>query len=81
MGYDGKMLIHPAQIEAANRHFGPDQAAIEQARKIIAAFADPAAAGLNVITLDGQMVERLHLVEAGALVHKAGLIADRKTPS
>jgi len=81
MGYDGKMLIHPAQIEAANRHFGPDQAAIEQARKIIAAFADPTAAGLNVITLDGQMVERLHLVEAEALVHKAGLIADRKTPS
>ena len=81
MGYDGKMLIHPAQIESANRHFGPDEAEVVQARKIIAAFADPAAAGLNVIDLDGRMIERLHLVEAEGLVHKAALIADRKTSS
>ncbi|MBZ5760663.1 MULTISPECIES: HpcH/HpaI aldolase/citrate lyase family protein [Rhizobium] len=81
MGFGGKMLIHPAQIDGANRHFGPDEAAVAQARKIIAAFADPAAAGLNVIDLDGQMVERLHLVEAEGLVHKADLIADRKTSS
>lgn len=79
MGFDGKMLIHPAQIEVANRHFGPDDDAVAQARKIIAAFADPASASLNVISLDGRMVERLHLVEAEGLVHKARLIADRKT--
>jgi citrate lyase subunit beta / citryl-CoA lyase len=81
MGFDGKMLIHPAQIDAANRHFGPDGDAVEQAQKIIAAFADPATAGLNVINLDGRMIERLHLVEAEGLVHKARLIADRKTLS
>ncbi|MET0748866.1 MAG: CoA ester lyase [Rhizobium sp.] len=81
MGFGGKMLIHPAQIDAANRHFGPDDAAVAQAQEIIAAFADPATAGLNVISLDGRMVERLHLVEAERLVHKARLIADRKTPS
>jgi citrate lyase subunit beta/citryl-CoA lyase len=78
MGFDGKMLIHPAQIAAANRHFGPDEAAVAQAQAIITAFADPATAGLNVINLDGRMVERLHLVEAEGLVHKAGLIADRR---
>lgn len=81
MSFDGKMLIHPAQIEAANRHFGPDAEAVAQAQKLIAAFADPASAGLNVINLDGRMVERLHLVEAEGLVHKARLIADRKTLS
>jgi citrate lyase subunit beta/citryl-CoA lyase len=79
MGFDGKMLIHPAQIEAANRHFGPDPAAVADAEAIIAAFAEPETAALNVINLDGRMVERLHLVEAEGLVHKARLIAERKT--
>jgi citrate lyase subunit beta/citryl-CoA lyase len=81
MGFDGKMLIHPNQIEAANRHFGPDEVAIAEAEAIIAAFADPAAEGLNVVNLEGRMVERLHLVEAEGLVHKARLIAERKTLS
>jgi len=77
MGFDGKMLIHPAQIEAANRHFGPDERAVAEAEAIIAAFEDPAAAGLNVVDIGGRMVERLHLVQAEALVHKARLIAKR----
>ncbi|AJD43315.1 CoA ester lyase [Rhizobium sp. SEMIA 4085] len=79
MGYDGKMLIHPMQIEAANRHFAPDEAAIREAEEIIAAFADPSAEGLNVITLNGRMIERLHLVQAESLVHKARLISERQT--
>ncbi|MBB4278013.1 HpcH/HpaI aldolase/citrate lyase family protein [Rhizobium mongolense] len=79
MGYDGKMLIHPMQIEAANRHFAPDETAIREAEEIIAAFADPSAEGLNVITLNGRMIERLHLVQAESLVHKARLIAERQT--
>jgi citrate lyase subunit beta/citryl-CoA lyase len=79
MGFDGKMLIHPAQIEAANRHLGPDEAAIAEAKAVIAAFADPAAEGLNVITANGRMIERLHLVQAESLVHKARLIAERQT--
>jgi citrate lyase subunit beta/citryl-CoA lyase len=78
MGFDGKMLIHPAQIEAANRHFAPDEAAIREAEEIIAAFADPSTDGLNVINLNGRMIERLHLVQAESLVHKARLIAERK---
>ncbi|MDF9820449.1 citrate lyase subunit beta/citryl-CoA lyase [Rhizobium leguminosarum] len=78
MGFAGKMLIHPAQIEPANRHFGPDPAAIAEAEAIIAAFADPASDGLNVINAGGRMIERLHLVQAEALVHKARLISARK---
>lgn len=81
MGFNGKMLIHPAQIAAANRHFGPNEAAIAEAEAIIAAFADPAAENLNVVNLNGRMVERLHLAQAEELVHKARLIAERKKSS
>jgi citrate lyase subunit beta/citryl-CoA lyase len=78
MGFDGKMLIHPAQIEAANRHFGPEPEALAEAEAVIAAFAAPEAASLNVINLHGRMVERLHLVQAEALVARARRIAERK---
>ncbi|MBX5050256.1 HpcH/HpaI aldolase/citrate lyase family protein [Rhizobium lentis] len=78
MGFAGKMLIHPAQIAAANRHFGPSADEIAEAQAIISAFADPTAEGLNVINADGRMIERLHLVQAEALVHKARLISARK---
>ncbi|MBB4191082.1 citrate lyase subunit beta/citryl-CoA lyase [Rhizobium aethiopicum] len=78
MGFAGKMLIHPAQIAAANRHFGPSAEEIAEAQAIISAFADPAARGLNVINANGRMIERLHLVQAEALVHKARLISARK---
>ncbi|MDL2406484.1 CoA ester lyase [Rhizobium calliandrae] len=81
MGFAGKMLIHPSQIDIANRHFGPNEAALAEAKAIIAAFADPAASGLNVVNLGGRMVERLHLVQAERLVHKARLISDRHRPS
>jgi citrate lyase subunit beta/citryl-CoA lyase len=81
MGFAGKMLIHPNQIDTANRHFGPNEAALAEAEAIIAAFADPAAAGLNVVNLNGRMVERLHLVQAERLVHKVRLISERHRPS
>lgn len=79
MGFDGKMLIHPAQIQAANHAFGPSSEAVEEAQAIIAAFARPDAQNLNVITMDGSMVERLHLVQAEKLVAQADLIAKRRT--
>ena len=78
MGFAGKMLIHPAQIAAANTHFGPSEEEIAEAEAIIAAFADPVTEGLNVINANGRMIERLHLVQAEALVHKARLISARK---
>ena len=64
LGFDGKTLIHPAQIGAANAAFAPDAEEIARARAIVAAFADPALAGSGAISLDGRMVERLHLAEA-----------------
>lgn len=78
MGFDGKMLIHPAQIEPANRHFGPSDAAIAEARLVVDAFSDPAHAGLNVINIDGRMIERLHAEEAARLLAKLALIDARK---
>ncbi|KAA3516722.1 CoA ester lyase [Agrobacterium vitis] len=73
MGFDGKMLIHPAQIEAANRYFGPSEAEVAEARAIVAAFAAPEAAHLNVINRDGRMIERLHVAEAEYLLSKLSL--------
>lgn len=62
LGFDGKSLIHPSQIEAANRLFSPSSERISWARQVIAAFeAEPNA---GVLTVDGKMTERLHLVEA-----------------
>ena len=71
MGFDGKMLIHPRQIDPANALFSPSEAALAEARAIVEAFAKPEAEGLNVIDLDGRMVERLHLEQAEALLAKA----------
>lgn len=60
LGFDGKTLIHPSQIEAANAIFTPSPDELARAKKIIAAFALPENAGKGAINLDGQMVERLH---------------------
>lgn len=79
MGFDGKMLIHPAQIAGANRLFGVSEAAAAGARAIVEAFALPENAGKGAINLDGRMVERLHLDQATRLVAKAKLIADKES--
>ena len=74
MGFDGKSLIHPAQIETANRAFSPSPEALATARAIRDAFARPENAGRGVIAMDGRMVERLHLAEAEKLLAKAAII-------
>lgn len=63
-GFDGKTLIHPSQVEAANVGFGPTAEEVEWARRVAAAFADPDAVGRGAIRVDGAMVERLHLAQA-----------------
>lgn len=78
MGFSGKMLIHPVQIEPANRHFGPSPGDIGDAEAIVAAFSAPGAQDLNVVSLNGRMVERLHLEEAEKLLSRARFILDRK---
>jgi len=63
-GFDGKSLIHPSQVAAANRAFAPDAGEVARARAVAAAFDDPANAGRGAIRLDGRMVEALHLADA-----------------
>ncbi len=67
-GFDGKSLIHPAQLELANRVFSPDPAAVAEARAIIDAFELEENRGKGVIKVDGRMVEILHLQQAQRLV-------------
>lgn len=75
MGFDGKTLIHPAQIAIANATFAPSDAEIDLARRQIAAFAEAKAAGQGVAVLDGRIVENLHIVTANAILAKAEAIA------
>ena len=63
-GFDGKTLIHPAQIETANRIFSPSPEELDWARAVVEAFAAPEAQDKGAIRLRGQMVERLHLGQA-----------------
>lgn len=67
-GFDGKTLIHPSQIEAANRVFSPSPTQLAWARGVVDAFADPANAGRGVLRVQGQMAERLHLAQAERLL-------------
>lgn len=77
-GFDGKTLIHPAQLEPCNRIFAPAPEEVEQARAVIAAFADPANAGRGVLKVGGRMTELLHRDMAVALVAIADAIARRE---
>jgi len=60
MGFDGKTLIHPSQIEPCNAAFSPSGEEVAQARKMIAAFDLPENKGKGVVQIDGRMVERMH---------------------
>ncbi|MEL7040562.1 MAG: CoA ester lyase [Pseudomonadota bacterium] len=75
MGFDGKTLIHPLQIDAANQIFAPAEDDVAQAKAVIAAFADPANAGKGVLKVNGKMTELLHLEEAERTVAVAEAIA------
>ncbi len=63
-GFDGKTVIHPAQLETANRIFSPSEYEIEQANRIIGAFQQASADGKGIAVLDGRMIEDLHKKEA-----------------
>ncbi len=64
MGFDGKTLIHPSQLEPCNEVFAPSDDEVAQARKIIAAFEEAKAEGRGVVTVDGRMIENLHVDNA-----------------
>ncbi|ABD85808.1 HpcH/HpaI aldolase/citrate lyase family protein [Rhodopseudomonas palustris] len=75
LGFDGKTLIHPGQIDACNAAFTPPAEDVAYARKVIAAFAEPENAARGAIQLDGRMVERLHVDMAKKTIAIADAIA------
>ena len=75
LGFDGKTLIHPKQIGAANAAFAPGAEALARARRIIEAHEQAARAGLGVVVVDGRLIENLHVVEARRQVQLAEAIA------
>lgn len=75
LGFDGKSLIHPAQLDIANACFGPTTDEIDLARRQIAAFDAAVADGQGVAVVDGRIVENLHIVTARATLAKADAIA------
>ena len=77
LGYDGKTVVHPSTVEAANRIFGPDPAQIVKAREIVAAWAEARAEGKGVARIGGAMVEQLHVDEAERLIALAEEIEGR----
>jgi len=64
MGFDGKTLIHPGQVEPCNRAFSPSDTEIEDARLILQVWQEALAEGRGVATINGRMIENLHVAEA-----------------
>jgi (3S)-malyl-CoA thioesterase len=74
MGFDGKTLIHPAQVDIANTAFAPTPEEIDLARRQIAAFEEAEAGGQGVAVVDGKIVENLHVATAREILAKAEAI-------
>lgn len=77
LGFDGKTVIHPRQLEPCNLAFTPDEAAVTHARAVIAAAAAARAEGRGVVTVDGRLVEELHVEQAHAVLATVEALAGR----
>ncbi|MFT4584113.1 MAG: citrate lyase subunit beta/citryl-CoA lyase [Gammaproteobacteria bacterium] len=77
MGFDGKSLIHPSQIETANEIFGTNEYVIEHAEKVLNAWQAAIAEGRGVAELDGQLIENLHAAEAERVLEFAQALKAR----
>ena len=75
LGFDGKTLIHPSQLAPCNEVYSPSDQELERARKIIAAFEEARKEGKAVVTVDGRMIESLHVENAQRIVGMAEAIA------
>jgi len=76
LGFDGKTLIHPAQIEISNTAFAPTSSEIDLAERQIAAYEESRASGQGIAVVDGQIVENLHIVAAQRVLDRAQAIRD-----
>lgn len=75
MGFDGKTIIHPSQVEPSNEAFAPSADEVEYSRRVIAAFEEGIAEGKGVVTVDGKMIENLHVDNARRAIATAEAIA------
>jgi citrate lyase subunit beta/citryl-CoA lyase len=75
LGFDGKTLIHPSQVEPTNEVWAPTADEVEVSRRVIEAFEAAEAAGRGVITVDGRMIENLHVDNARRVLAVADAIA------
>lgn len=76
LGFDGKTLIHPRQLEAANAVFAPAADELDRAREIIAAWREASARGSAVVVVGGRLVENMHVAEAERLIAVAEAVAE-----
>ena len=81
MGFDGKTLIHPSQIGPTNEVFGPSDDEVAHARKVVSAYQEAQSAGNSVITVDGRMIESLHVRDAQRILALADLISEMAQPA
>jgi citrate lyase subunit beta/citryl-CoA lyase len=78
MGFDGKTLIHPSQVQPANDVWAPSSEAVDDARALIATFEEAVAGGKGVVTHNGRMIENLHVDNAQRVLAIADAIAGRQ---
>ncbi len=76
MGFDGKTLVHPSQVTPANEVWAPSADEVDFAERVIAAFDQARAVGQGVITIDGRMIEHLHVQNAQRILAVARAIAE-----
>ncbi|WP_431954430.1 HpcH/HpaI aldolase/citrate lyase family protein [Actinacidiphila sp. bgisy167] len=76
-GFDGKTLIHPRQVEICNKVFAPSPEEVDRARRVIEAFDEALAEGRGVVTVDGRMIENLHVDDARRVLALAAAVSGR----
>jgi citrate lyase subunit beta/citryl-CoA lyase len=81
LGFKGKLMIHPRQIDPVNEVFSPSEKETERASKMVKAFEEASSKGLGAISLDGTMVDIANYRQAKDILTYAKLIQDKKKPS
>ncbi len=79
LGFDGKTLIHPKTIDAANKAFQPSPEEVEWSKKIIAAHVEAAGEGKGIVVVDGKLIENLHVLNAQRVVAMSEAIQEMET--
>ena len=79
LGFDGKTLIHPKTIDAANKAFSPSPEEVEWSKKIIAVHAEASSEGKGIVVVDGKLIENLHVLNAQRVVAMAEAIQEMET--